>query len=390
MEQALTTEGLDLAELWQLLRSLRSRDCFCAAESRDMLEAFERYDKEKNSEISVVEAGKVLRWLGYTPTFEVQQSLVKRVDADASGMLGFFEFRKMVRLLQSRESEAVYEAFRKHDVHRKGLLPQAKAITALWDAGCLDIRSEVTPEFAQEDLTTGADGKVEVSIDSFIRIATRFQKAARLAFRDNSGFSPQEIQEMKECFAYYDADGSGDVSAKETVMLIEDLFPAMAHDPAMRPQLSKLMQGCDSLKFQDFLRLMQQLQELKMQERLSKEALAFEEAKFSTKEVEEFRDLFLPKDEPKEAGDEHMSFTRLQKMLGNTFPLGDKNVAELTALVKDVTGRTQGFHGETVPSLDFPEFLRLMRRLLDVNFAGMQEVIAVETEKPDKDKSDAV
>merc|ERR1740138_1642152 len=139
---------------------------------------------------------------------------------------------------------------------------------------------------------------------------------------------------MKECFASYDDDGSGDISSKELIRLIEDMFPAMAHDPGFRPKLAQLMteidaDGSGSLDFQDFLRLMQQLQELKMQERIAKEHKASQESRFTSKEVEEFRELFLAGDE----GSGLLHFQMLQHMLGSLCPLGDKNLAELTGII---------------------------------------------------------
>jgi calmodulin len=369
----LSSSGLDLCQLWQLLVVFRKREGFSEAENKDIKDAFDRYCKKSHTEISGTEAGKVLRWLGYTPSFEVQQRLVKRVDADASGKLNFQEFKKVVRMLQTHEIENVFKAFRHHDPNGTGFLPQLQAGYAFAEAGCVDCRG-VTPQISAEDLMANLEGKFELSLDTFIRMATQFLKDARLAFRENSGFSPQEKEQMEEYFAYYDTDGSGDVSAREIVLLITDLFPQMAHDPAMRPRLAELLQGTTNLDFQEFLRLMQQLQELTIQERVSKEQDAYAETGFTMKEVEEFRELYLDKDAGIE--EERLNFKRLERMLGAIFPLGAKNVAELQAVVRVVTGRENGIHGEKVPSLDFPEFLRLMRTLEDIDFGGIKQILA--------------
>jgi len=112
-----------------------------------------------------------------------------------------------------------------------------------------------------------------------------------------------------------------------------------------------------------------------MQERITRELAAFEECQFTMKEMEEFRELFLSSGN--EGGEtESLSFPHVQKMLGALFPLGEKNIGELTAIVRGIVGRDGGFFGEPVPAVDFPDFLRLMRRLLDVNFAQLQETIA--------------
>lgn len=375
--------GLDVVQVWQLLVVYRSHEGFSAADTKDIKAAFNKYDKAGQGEMTIVEASKVLRWLGFTPSFEVHQNLVSKVDIDNSGKLEFIEFLKMVRILQSGEEHKIMDAFRRAD-HRQtwdlltsaapGFLLKENALEALVDAGIAH------PELQFEDFVILTDGRLGVAMDSFIRVATRIQKEARRDYRKNSGFSSDEIQEMQECFDYFDADGSGDVSCKETVQLIEELFPNQAHDPKVRPKLVQLMIEVDSdssgsLNFSDFLHLMQELQELKMQERITRELAAFEECQFTMKEMEEFRELFLSSGN--EGGEtESLSFPHVQKMLGALFPLGEKNIGELTAIVRGIVGRDGGLFGEPVPAVDFPDFLRLMRRLLDVNFAQLQETIA--------------
>lgn len=69
-------------------------------------------------------------------------------------------------------------------------------------------------------------------------------------------------------------------------------------------------------------------------------------------------------------------------MLGTTIPLGDKNTLELHEhLIKETmkfkAPKLDSAGKPTVPvSVDFPEFLCLMSRLLDMNFAGIKEKIA--------------
>lgn len=327
------SSGLDIVQVWQLLVVYRSHEGFSAADTADIQEAFDKYDKAGQGEMTIVEASKVLRWLGFTPSFEVHQNLVAKVDIDKSGKLEFHEFLKMVRILQSGEEAKVMDAFRRTE-HRQalpnGLTPVApgyllkeNALEALREAGI------ARPDLHSEDCVTLPDGRLGVAMDSFISFATRIQKEARRDYRKNSGFSSDEIREMQECFDYFDADGSGDVSCKETVQLIEELFPNQAHDPKVRPKLVQLMVEVDadssgSLNFSDFLHLMQELQELKMQERITRELAAFEECQFTVKEMEEFRELFLSSGNEAGGETESLSFPHVQKMLGALFPLGEK------------------------------------------------------------------
>jgi len=368
-------ESLDLSKLWQVLVVFRAREGFSAAEAADVEQAFKRYDKHNEGEISTLEVGKVLRWLGYTPAFEVQQQLVTRVDIDGSGMIDVQELRKMLRMLQSKEMDALVNAFKIRDVARKSWITLESCNLAMVAAGCVDGKG-LTPTFAAEERVKEGNEYL-VSFDSFMRTAIRFRKQARRAFRENCGFSDSEISEIRECFRSYDRDGSGDISSKELIRLIEDLFPSMAHSKEMRPKLAQLMQevdadGSGSLDFQDFMRLMQQLQELQNQEKIAKEQRAVSETGFSQQEVQDFRELFLAND----AGAGCISFQQLTKMLAPFCPLGDKNTSELAQLVQTTTGKQKGAEG--YDTLDFPDFISLMKRLMEIDFAGIRNRLGID------------
>lgn len=366
---------LDLSKLWRILVVFRAREGFSAAEASDVEEAFKRYDKQSEGEISTLEAGKVLRWLGYTPAFEVQQQLVTRVDIDGSGMLNLAELRKLLRMLQSKEMETIISSYSVRDPAGRGLISINEATLALFHAGCVDSKG-LAPTFSPEQRVQ--DGtETLVAFDDYIRVAMRFKRGARRAFRENCGFSDSEIAEMRECFRSYDRDGSGDISSRELIRLIEDIFPEMAHSALMRPKLAQLMQevdadGSGSLDFQDFMRLMQQLQELQNQEKMTKEHRAIKETGFSQQEISEFRELFLAND----AGTGSISFQKLTKMLAPFCPLGDKNVSELSGLVRSTTGKTRGTEG--FDTLDFPGFVILMHRLMEINFANIRSRLGID------------
>jgi len=313
---------------------------------------------------------------------------------DASGQLNLSEFQKLVRMLQAKEQEPVYEAFYARDTQKSGTVSKQLALKGLEECGCLDPKGEV-PALLPDDITKVGDVSNDtfasqpslswshsrlvtlelVTLQAFLRAAARYRRNARADFRENSGFSHAELQEMRETFDRYDRDGSGDICGKELINIIEDLFPTMAHDPVMRPKLSKMMReidtdGSGTLDFGDFMRLMQQLQELKMVEPMAKEKKAFKESCFSAKEVEEFRELFLAGDD----GGGYLSFPKLVQMLGTIVPMGDKNVTDLTVMVRGLTRRHQDSSGAP-PSVDFPEFLQLMKQLLDVDFAGIKTTL---------------
>jgi len=155
--------------------------------------------------------------------------------------------------------------------------------------------------------------------------------------------------------------------------LIEEIFPEMASDRAMRPQLLEIMKEVDgngngSLDFQDFMNLMKQFRELQDRERVNKEHMAISETGFSVQEVTDFRELFLASDD----GSGELTLQEVTRMINMITPLGDKYKAELQGIFHSVTGKQMRVEGSR-DQADFPEFLWLMRILLDQNFANIQE-----------------
>merc|ERR1740121_2835054 len=108
---------------------------------------------------------------------------------------------------------------------------------------------------------------------------------------------------------------------------------------------------------------MRQLQEMADQARLDKELATMEATGFSKAEVAEFRRFFIAFDEDQNG---YMSLEEAMAMMKDICPFGAKNAAEFTKIFDEVV---QDGAGKNPGHATFPDFLFLMRRLLDVNFA---------------------
>merc|ERR1711933_345157 len=143
----------------------------------------------------------------------------------------------------------------------------------------------------------GKSGENCVDVRKISQILKYFRTKGREFYQANYGFSAPGLQELKRIFNHYDLDGSGDIGNHEMIQLIEDTFPDMAHDKAMRPKLLQILKKADSdnsgyLNFKDFMRLMQLPRELKNEERVKKEQNAVKATMFKPHEVEDFREFF--------------------------------------------------------------------------------------------------
>jgi len=377
-----TTDSLDLSQLWLVLTIYRTHEGLGLAEMSEIAAAFERHDVDTVGEIITLEVGKLLRSLGYSLPVEVLQQFIARVDVSGSTKLEVGELRKLVRMYREDEVNMVRESFLNQCASR-GLtkLPRTVAIALLGQLGvfgaprafaAMQASEQQAPSKQTLQLSSRGAGEDLVDLKTFTTIFIQEQRKERKKMGDQLGFSAQEVHEMKKVFAFYDRGGAGEIKAKEQIRLITDYFPEMAHDKDMRPQLLDIVQDVDrsrsgKLDFKDFLRLMQQLRELQDKAKVSKEMDAVNDTNFSVQEVSDFRQLFLEGD----SGTGDFSLEEAKKMINKITPLGDKYSKELTKIFREVCGEDAEGYRDLV---DFPDFLLLMKRLLEVNFARIRDV----------------
>merc|ERR1712226_1092135 len=123
----------------------------------------------------------------------------------------------------------------------------------------------------------------------------------------------------------------------------------------------KTLDNNTTVSFTDFLRLRRQIHELADRARLEKEAEVIRKTGYSRDEVGEFRSLFNGAGGGGGSVKELFSFHDLIVTMRGSIPLGEKIGKELKAI-----------YDETLPpgavrDLDFPEFLLLMHRILEID-----------------------
>jgi len=392
-------QDLDISELWRLLAVYRMREGLSRADLAQIENAFLKSGKCVDEEVDVIDIGKIIRSIGYTLSFEMQQNLTNKVDIDCSGKLDMREFRKMIRMMHKQDTDlfkmAFDEALGMDPMRQLKALKrtntmvtaaQAKcslkfgidhfgksigvkqAIEALRRVGCTDSRRSLEEFLEREAIATD-----EVDFYCFSQAALRSRQKQRAQFRENGGFTKDEVEDLRSQFNRYDSDGSGTISGPETVRLMEEEFPMLTKDPARRPQMIQLLNEADqggdgSLDFHDFLRIMRHLRDIQDQLRIGKELDAVNTTKFTPPEVQEFRELFLATG----GGDKELGFDQIKELLKCLVPMGSKNVEELKSKFFEFSAKQMGVIGGA-ELLDFPEFLWLMRELVDTNFAGMND-----------------
>jgi len=409
------TAGLDISELWRFMKIYRDHEGLTHAEVQEIQDAFQDSKVDTSVEVSAVQCCKIVRAIGYMLSFDMQQSLIAKVDIDNSGELNQREFRKMIRLILQGDLDIIRVAFFEahelsmnyggkntfmdmRDMELLGLLSddaneyrsrvrgfdegisEQQARQALRRLGCTQV--DGSPATIRVADKVGPD---EVDIFGFCNAARLSRQVARSAFRMNGGFCAKEVEEMKSMFKAYDADDSGELNGREIVTVLEKHFPTLANDPVRRPLITQLLAEADEdgngrLDFCDFLRLMRQVRDIQDQLSIGKELRAIGETMFSPTEVQEFRDLLLAvRGEATEVG-----FDEVRALLGAIVPMGAKNVRELHVIYDKVAARQEDSEGSNT-RLDFPEFLWLMRELLDANFANISGADQIEERSDSKE-----
>jgi len=359
-------QELDLSELWQLVQVYRWREGLTGEEAADVQQAFKRHDKLDRGEISELDAGKALRWLGFQVSLELLQDMIAQVDVDETGFLDPLELRMLFRKVQDRELAKAREAYEHYRAEMHAVYLDHDVVRLLL--------SQLGLEFTEDQLLPDLEGVSPLDSCSFLRLYKRLHAERRAALRETGGFSPQALEELQKSFVLYDKDGSGEINQRELVDLVQDVFPTMAHDRERRPELQRLMESVDvnsdgSLGFSEFLHLMGQLQEIEDRERFAQEQAAIQLAGYSKDEVLDFRKLFLAVDTD---ADGLISRHQAMTMMETICPLGAKNAADFTSIFREVVQRRIVEEGAEEMA-NFADYLTLMKRLVDVDFAQINE-----------------
>jgi len=374
-ELGLPTEGgeLDFGQLWQLLAAFRSREGFSDEDMKDISDAYTRYDTDRKGEVSTLEVGKILHWLGYVVPLEVQQEIIDKVDVDNTGCLDICELRKLIRMYNDNCLRTVRQAFVDICGSPAGAITLKEAGEVLRNEAGIDYKGKFPPVL-KHDLKIEADF-VGISLAGLVATCNRLWKAARQRLQANCGFDDEQVLEFRALFVSFDKDASGDIGKSELKMLIEQAFPDLAHDKKMRPKLMQVLREVDSdgsgtLDFGDFLQVMQRIRERRDQEKLTKELTAIKETGFLQNEVKEFRELFRSNCA---VGEFRMPKNEVVRLLCKACDFQMKQLTEFSDIFHEVVERHTNPQDSEVPdNCDFPEFLWLMQKLLEIDFAGIK------------------
>jgi Ca2+-binding EF-hand superfamily protein len=399
------TGEIDFDEFFSLIKFIRKTEGFTKAEREQLHTLFAKFDIDGSGEISTLELSSALRAIGYPTSLTVLQNLVQEVDVDGSGEIDEGEFFKLIRKYKNREmlqSEKLFGSMATHPEeegmteeekteNQKGLDPRrasarlkamgfnpkylARAVVELgWSPSALMLDK-------LESLAESYAGYL--SWPEFVHFVSTYRALELQDFNRRAGFSEEQVEEFREKFGTYDADGGGQLTLQELFPLLTEL----GKEPKTVIQQEKLKSiideidedGSGEIDFSEFLQLMRRFLDESDAAMLLKEKEMVTRTGFEPEEVSQWRDIFIKFDDDGSGAFDPQEGKTLLQAVGinlNERAMHDRYMVLFNEVDEDLDG-----------NMDFPEFLALMRKLLDLDFGGIASRTGQGGRKEEKEKT---
>ncbi|KAI3873983.1 hypothetical protein MKW98_001632 [Papaver atlanticum] len=126
-------------------------------------EVFKKFDADGDGKISYVELGSKLSSLGYEPTAEELQAMVKEVDSDGDGFIDLNEFLELNKIDSEKQTQDIEDAFAIVDTNGDGSISPSelqKLLRTLGDESSISDCKKIIQNF-------DCDGDGLISLEEF-------------------------------------------------------------------------------------------------------------------------------------------------------------------------------------------------------------------------------
>jgi Ca2+-binding EF-hand superfamily protein len=386
---------LDFIEFFDFMGLFHARDGFLKDEVEKMRQVFDRFDDDHSGEINVLELSELLRHLGYLCTLDEIHEYVEEVDDDKSNQLDFREFLHLMRLLREQELQKARKAFKDNKAPPEEPDGKSQGLDReKVDAVLEELGHERPQGQSGSDMT-----KQFLDFDDFVHLLDSCREELVRKQRKKAGFTEQEIENFKEQFRTFDKDQSGMIdvwelqallkefgwapkSKQEQTALIEkiDVARAAAREAGVTDVSTEHDHSVD-ITFWTFVQLARMLHSQHDRAEEAQMERLMQELKFTQQEVDEFRRVFRTQahrqHEDSEDEDDHHHH---QHHAHNTQHEGiprDQVRRLIRQLGMTITAENRGRLDDKLHEYDeggvihFMNFLRLMKWMVDTDFAGI-------------------
>jgi len=403
-EDGVLEQELDFDEFVHLMGIFKVRDGFSKRDLRAMEVTFTKFDADGSGEVETVELSDMLRFMGESLAIEDVQRLLGQADPNDSGSLDWREFLRFMRLHREEELTKFKKVFKYHAEGEK--LSKGKLKKALLFLGFGELSAAtwllVCPKQEDDSGDPISPSAPMVGFEGFVVAIGVEKQAGVIQVRQAAGFSEERIGEFQKLFNKFDADRSGIIDPKEVGALLGSLNFSMrtaedrdnvqksiekARANALEAGIEDVGKG-GSITFMVLLQLLRQLFSAKDQARLDREKDAMTETMFKVGEAKQFMEMFLNWYEKDKAFEESSGNAPVDSSEDDKF--SDKvktlHAAAIRRLMATLGCKTDAklltqleghvkFLNEA-GRVDFPDFLRLLRWMMESNLAGINSIFA--------------
>lgn len=391
-------QELDYDNFVHFMRILQETDGFTKKEMALVTATFNKFDDDGSGDIDVIELGDMLRHLGHAAAIEEVRKMHAMVDLNGSGALDFREFIRFLRLY--REDEIIHikdffeefsEGYSEDAVVKSDSMGEAMEFLMSKHEG-LEGSPPLDPDIFYRK---GED----VGLEEFTDIADAVREAMVADVRKAAGYSPQDVTGYKQTWEAFDSKKQASLKLGEAAQLLmqmgfelrsaqEQQMLKEQIDKACRAALEANAEGVimGQVNFWVFLQLLRALnrREDEDSERRLMEAAAV--SRFSTQEVNEFNEVFASCLEREQVQAEEQSDTvqvvqssrktisrgglmKLLRSMGMCLEGTQRSALDKKLQSMMTTPPEDGSVAKL--SVDFPNFIRLMRWMMESDFGGI-------------------
>jgi len=423
---------LDFDAMVQFMGAARAVHGFTRSENEELSAAFQKFNYHQTGELTQLQVLDLIRYLGNTTNVDEVSSLIKRVDFNKNGSMDLHEFLRLMRMMREQDIRSARKSFDELS-SSTGQMPKESVKDALAKQQLFPQES-VLAELLQ-------DMQAEVCFTSFMHIYDRCRFRLNLEFRKRGGFTEETVAEIE---SLWNSGGGGESSKKFATInqliwmftdsqevpvctkdgrqrfvqrvqaaqeaAVEAGVPeeeAFTHVPDGSPKASSPKHGeashgdVTAIGFFTFVHLIRGLVRDSEQDVIKREKEAVSAARFPSSEAAEFRTVFsdLAEQEAKKVSSRKKRPGRtgqsVDKLLANltmvpSIPetgvlsmlksIGVNATASKMAELKDFLTQTRSRYETDKHIIQFATFLRMLRWMLDTDFASICSVMKVPKE----------
>jgi calmodulin len=392
---------LDFHALARFISAARGTHGFSRSEQEDLGAAFEKFDYDGTGELSHLQVLDLLRYLGNTTSVDQANDMINRVDFNGNGSMDIDEFLRLMRLMREQDIRCARRSF--DDLSSStGQLSTGSVGDALASMQLFP-KSAMLAELLR-------DMPAEMCFTSFIRLHDQCRFRMNLEVRKHGGFPEETLLDIEQL---WNCGGSTRkfTTVSELLWMLSDSheIPAntqdgrhalllrveAAREAAIAAGVSEEEVSHGSTKdigFYTFVHLIRGIVRDSEEDVVTREKEAVSFARFPNGEAAEFRRVFC-----EFAEQEEIKSSTWKQMLAREGKPVDKLLARLTMVpavpqsaiplllksmgakvpsskLHDINqflaqSRSQGEADED--TIHFGTFLRLLRWMLNADFAGI-------------------